>query len=109
MACAAVLALAGRAQWPTIVLDGIEYTVYADRQTADVTGYEGSPVDVVVPATVEYEGADYAVTTIQYGCFFTCESLRSIVVPEGVTRIGGSAFQRCPALERVTLPSTVLY
>jgi len=38
----------------------------------------------------------------------TCvTAFTSINVPEGVTRIGDGAFSFCPALESITLPSTL--
>ena len=36
-----------------------------------------------------------------------CRSLKRIVIPEGVTEIGESAFSGCKALEEVVLPSTL--
>ena len=104
LACLALLAVAGRVQAQTTTLDGITYALDAGAGTAAVTGYTGSPVDVVVPATVEYEGTDYAVTTIGDQAFYGCTSLQSIALPESLRRIGGYAFRGCTALESLALP-----
>lgn len=36
--------------------------------------------------------------------FYRCTALKSIVIPDAVTKIGWSAFDGCTALESVTLP-----
>ena len=46
------------------------------------------------------------IKTIESGMFGGSQ-LRSIVIPEGITRIGGEAFRNCPNLTSVTLPSTI--
>lgn len=66
-------------------------------------GYEGEPVDVEVPAEVE----GHPVTFTGTSALSACASLRSIVLPEGLTKIGSSSFRYCSALESVTLPSTL--
>ena len=39
--------------------------------------------------------------------FENCKSLKSIVIPEGVTRIAAHSFRNCSSLSSVTVPSTV--
>ncbi len=39
--------------------------------------------------------------------FKNCYSLKSIIIPEGVTKIGYDAFRYCESLESVVLPSTL--
>ena len=39
--------------------------------------------------------------------FSGCSSLRSVVLPEGITSISGSLFNGCSSLESITIPSTV--
>ena len=47
-------------------------------------------------------------TYIENYAFSMCNNnLISIVIPEGVTRIGGGAFNECYSLKSVTIPSTV--
>ena len=104
LACAAFLLLAGSAQAQTATIGGIEYTVNADGQTASVTGYTGEPVDVAIPATVEYDGETYTITSIGEGAFYECRILQSITLPEGLQTIGYRAFFGCRALQSVTLP-----
>ena len=48
------------------------------------------------------------VTTINYGAFFKCYPLTSIVIPEGVTSMYDGAFQES-GLISVTIPSTMKY
>lgn len=46
------------------------------------------------------------VTTL-YSSFKDCEALESVVLPEGLTRIGYASFQGCLSLRSVNIPSTV--
>ena len=100
----AFLLLAGSLRAQTVTLDGITYTIHTDGQTASVSGYEGSPVDIVIPATVAYDGADYPVTSIGSSAFEYCRSLENITLPEGLQTIGEYAFYDCAALESATFP-----
>jgi len=68
-----------------------------------ITGFQGEPTDVTVPATV----AGYPVQAIAEKAFYECDSLTSVTVPGGVKLIGSSAFYACRSLETVTLPDTV--
>ncbi|MDY5810093.1 MAG: leucine-rich repeat domain-containing protein, partial [Coriobacteriales bacterium] len=44
---------------------------------------------------------------IRIGAFEECAKLRSVAIPESVTRIHGSAFSGCKSLETVTIPESV--
>ena len=44
---------------------------------------------------------------IYYQAFYDCSSLRSLIVPNGVTNIGGNAFQNCLLITSITIPSSV--
>lgn len=109
LSCLALLAVAGRMQAQCVTVDGIEYTVDTDGQTAAVTGYTGTPVDVVIPATVTIDGTDYAVACIGLGAFWYCDALQSIVLPEGLRAIGSMVFAYCASLAGIVLPSTMQY
>lgn len=61
-----------------------------------------SSADVVIPATIN----GLPVTEIGAGAFRTSR-LKSVVIPEGVTKIGKGAFQSCNQLESVTIPSSI--
>ena len=63
--------------------------------------------DVIIPASVTYEGVDYDVTGIGNYTFQYSENLTSVTIPEGVTSIGEAAFQQCFSLTSMTLPNSV--
>ncbi len=61
---------------------------------------------VVIPSTVVYNDITYKVTEIGYGAFCYCKNLESVVIPEGVTKIGGDVLHMS-SVEELTLPSTI--
>ena len=105
LSCAALLLLPGRMLAQEVAAGGIKYFIDADAGEAVVVGYEGEPVDIAIPATVEHEGTACPVTAIGDGAFMDCSSLESVKLPEGVASIGDMAFIDCYALSDVTLPT----
>ena len=111
------------------------FTYLYDEQskTATVTDAVISnnvPVDIVIPSSVEYEGAEYAVVSAGYAdepvfkgenaklvkhlelpdtlvsiganAFSNLTSLRAIDIPASVTSLGDSAFAFCSAVTEIT-------
>jgi hypothetical protein len=76
---------------------GFKFTKDADTKTATITGYTGNAVDITIP---EYIG-NYQITAIGEEAFES-KAIESVVIPEGVTSIGDSAFYNCLELTTVT-------
>lgn len=66
--------------------------------------YEG---DVIIPASVTYDGVDYPVTRIGERAFYNCSSLTSVQIPNSVTEIGNEAFYECNKLQSIRIPDSV--
>ena len=85
--------------------DDIYYTIKNTRQVEVAippheSAYSG---EVVIPASVVYEGKSYAVTAIARHAFQGCSRLASLTVPASVVEIGDSAFFACSALKYLVL------
>ena len=95
-------------------IDGIWYNLDVDKRTAEVTrSSEGSATydecfdyvgNVVIPATVQYEGQTIDVLGIGEYAFFRCKALTSVAFPNSLTNIGQDAFSQCTNLNGVTIP-----
>lgn len=64
--------------------------------------------DCVIPATVSYNGKDYAVKAIEDEAFSGALNMKSISLPEGLVKIGYEAFYRCYGLQSLHIPASVV-
>ena len=60
-----------------------------------------------IPATVSLDGTFYRVTRIDKDAFWNVNSLKKVIMPEGLLFIGNQAFQYCYGLREIHLPSTL--
>ena len=83
--------------------DGLTYNVTGGNEV-EVSGYAVEPVNLVIPATVSYEGTDYEVTGVGEWAFYGSSNLVSIEFPDFIKSIGSYAFANCIGLTSVSLP-----
>ena len=80
------------------------YTVKADG-TAEITGVTDTGITAAdIPA--ELDG--YKVTSIGTQAFYSCRSMETARLPEGLVSIGMSAFLYCDHLRSVNIPDSVV-
>ena len=91
----------------TVEIGGIYYNLVKKTQ-AEVTSnpkqYSGA---VVIPATVDYDGVTYDVTSIGEEAFYRCSGMTSVTIPNSVTFIGEYAFRDCSGLTSINIPNTI--
>lgn len=85
------------------------------NKTICITDYKGERTHIVIPQRID----NYPVTAL--GDFFlspdkpyrrknrkeVCRNIQSVVIPEGVLKIGESAFENCESLKEIIVPDTV--
>lgn len=118
------------------VIDGLEYTFKGSEATVakPSTPYSG---DLVIPATVEYNGTTYNVsalnasafkgtatqpnttitsitfaenspiTTLGRGQFNYCTAMTKLVLPKGITKVTQDTWSGCSALEELEIPGGI--
>jgi len=98
---AAIMMVAGLATAQAAFEGDYEYEI--EGGGAVITGYRGGGGDIEIPDTIN----KYPVTRIDVSAFRNNRTLVSVVIPEGVTTIGGYAFQGCFTLTSVTFPESL--
>ena len=89
---------------PTYTVNGLNYILNESAKTAVVCpGKEPYSGDVVIPATVEYNGVNYSVKAIQPATFARSMDLTSVVIDAPVTVLPDSLFKDCNSLKSVIL------
>ena len=90
-------ALTGMAQ--TFTAGDLNYQVNPDGASVTVTGhaldYEHANGPLVIPESVNYQGTDYAVTSIGNSAFLYYFYLTSLTLPNSLITIENSAFAYC--------------
>lgn len=93
-----------------VKIGDIYYELNQGKKQAEVTSagsrewYNGN---IVIPASVEYMGVTYSVTTIGNSAFSDCSNMISIVIPNSITSIGNSVFSGCFSMTSVNIPNSV--
>ena len=71
--------------------------VNGEKTTVNLIGYTGSAKEIVIPDNVD----------VIYNLAFAYSNITKVEIPEGVVKIGESAFEDCEGLTEVVIPSTV--
>ncbi|MBQ3000410.1 MAG: leucine-rich repeat domain-containing protein [Oscillospiraceae bacterium] len=82
--------------------EGLSYKVYDNYCVVSGIG-TCKDTDIVIPDT--YNGLP--ITEIDGFAFRGNATLKSVVIPDSVTKIGRCAFQECSSLESITLPNSI--
>lgn len=101
-----------------ITIDGIYYMLNEQDKTATVKQKPHAPEDeekddnrlsgeIVIPASVIYDGVSYTVTRIGRCAFSECDAISAVTIPNSVTRIDEEAFYNCETLSSVTMGENV--
>lgn len=92
-------------------IDGIYYNLSSDNKTAVVTyqneNYDSYSGEVVIPATIEYNGTEYTVVGIGHQAFYDCYSLMSVTLPQSIKHIDSYAFHNCKSVVNISIPEGV--
>jgi len=85
------------------------YNLDTEAQTAEVCrGLVGEQIEnLVIHATVDYNGVTFNVTSIGWSVFSDRTDLVSVEIEQGITTIGQSAFYGCKNITSIILPSTL--
>ena len=97
---ALILASAFQTAFGTYISGDYIYQVFNDQVT--ITGYTGAGGAVTIPDTFN----SYPVVSIERNAFIGT-ALTSVIIPNGVTSIGGGAFSYCYNLTSVTIPNSL--
>ena len=83
---------------------GLKILYFNARSHARIKGFEGTPVHIQIPAYYDNIPIIYIEQPDAFsslGAFQNCTTLKSIYIPDTVTRINAYAFDGCTALESV--------
>lgn len=89
-------------EYTEITYDNINYRLYSDH--AVVRGLNSYVADVVIPDTIE----GFTVTEVAAEAFRETQ-IKTIILPDSITKIGIRAFYKCQQLTSINIPDGVKY
>jgi len=81
--------------------EGLQYTI--TDSTVAINNYSGTAMELIIPKTIE----GFPVTAIDSMAFYNCDSLVTVIIPEGITSIGNYAFESCNNLVNISVPQSL--
>ena len=88
-------------------IDGFTYQYITDSKVAMLIKGEPETSTVVIPSSIDIEGVNYALISIEGKAFWNMNIIKELTISEGIQTIGDKAFQYCFGLETVDLPSSL--
>ena len=89
-------------------IDRVLYYIALRDGWASVYRYEGSRTQLTIPDSIEVAGLKIAVTGIADEAFRSHGDMTSVRMPNGLRRIGESAFSGCKSLQIESLPDSLV-
>lgn len=91
-----------------VKIGDLYYNLDTDSKTAEVAkdAYEDLAI-VTIPSSVPYNDDNYDVTGVGKMAFYSCKTITSVTIPDGMVSIGSSAFCYCSNLESIELGNTL--
>lgn len=83
--------------------ESTKYVYTVENNKANIIRYEGEGTSLTIPSTI----GGYAVEGIGDEAFKENQEVTSVIISEGISTIGISAFQSCENLQSVQIPSTI--
>ena len=83
---------------------GFVYVEFRDRffnKYLVIVDYKGIESNLIIPSSIVFKGEKVAVTTIGKEAFEGCDTLRTVVIPKSIERVGSRAFYRCSSLQAI--------
>ena len=84
----------------------IQYEITGTNEV-EVDSASTSATSIVIPATIDYEGITYNVTSIDTWAFLSHTNLTSVTIPNSIVSIEKGAFYGCTGLTSMEIPNSV--
>lgn len=97
---------ADRSSAEDVVVDDFVYEEF--NSVLRLKGYTGTSADLTVPSEVTISGKLWKVTTVLSTAFAGNQTVKSIILNEGIKELSPRSFENCTSLKTVQLPTTVI-
>lgn len=97
----------------TFTVDGIKYeTIYSTTDNEVKVSVQPSTIsgDIIIPASVTYDGRNYTVTQIVEHAFYFCDMMTSLSIPGSINLIDEDAIVGCKSMTSINVaPDNQIY